>query len=73
MTSYFPTLSVIAAAGFTSFRHLYRQISTEGYLHEEFYTIIYVDSRGLIQKLIVPVIKVISNSMQEISALKRRR
>ncbi|HEX4851543.1 MAG TPA: hypothetical protein VFV08_12085 [Puia sp.] len=73
MISYYPTLAVIAAAGFTSFRELYRKISTHGCQHDEYYTIVYVDHLGFIQKLIVPVWKVLHNSMLEISNARKRR
>jgi hypothetical protein len=73
MTSYYPTLAVIAAAGFSSFRELYRKISNQGCQYDEYYTIVYVDRQGIIKTLIVPVWKVMRNSMQEISHIRRRR
>ena len=73
MISYFPTLSVIAAAGFSSFRELYRSISNEGCQQDEYYTIVYVNQQGLIQTLIVPVWKVLSNAILEISKMRRRK
>ena len=73
MISYYPTLAVIAAAGFTSFRELYRKISAQGCQHDEYYTIIYVDHLGFIKKLVVPVWKVMHNSIQEISNVRKRR
>ncbi len=73
MISYFPTLSVIAAAGFSSFRELYRSISTEGCQQDEYYTIVYVNQQGLIQTLVVPVWKILSNAILEISKMRRRK
>jgi len=73
MISYYPTLAVIAAAGFHSFRELYQKISKHGCQHDEYYTIVYVNEQGLIQKLEVPVWKVLYNSILEISRLKQLR
>ncbi|PWT71313.1 MAG: hypothetical protein C5B59_18385 [Bacteroidetes bacterium] len=73
MISYYPTLAVIAAAGFSSFCELYRKISSHGCQHDEYYTIVYVDRLGFIQKLVVPVWRVMQNSMQEICKTRRRR
>ena len=73
MISYYPTLAVIASAGFSSFRELYRKISNQGCQHDEYYTIVYVDRLGIIKTLIVPVWRVMLNSMQEISNIRKRR
>jgi len=73
MVSYYPTLAVIAAAGFNSFRDLYQRISKYGCQHDEYYTIVYVNEQGNIQKLEVPVWKVLYNAIMEISCLKHRR
>jgi hypothetical protein len=73
MTSYYPTLAVIAAAGFNSFRELYQKISKYGCQHDEYYTITYVNEQGSIQMLQVPVWKVLYNAILEISRLKQRR
>ena len=73
MVSYYPTIAVIAAAGYSSFCELYRKISNQGCLDDEYYTIFYVDQQGLMKNLVVPVWKVLSNSMQEISRMRRRR
>jgi hypothetical protein len=73
MVSYYPTIAVIAAAGFSSFCELYRKISNQDCLDDEYYTIVYVDQEGMIQRLVVPVWKVMSNSIQEISRIRKRR
>ena len=73
MTSYYPTLAVIAAAGFTSFRDLYQRISKYGCQHDEYFTIVYVNHVGDIQRLEVPVWKVLYNAIMEISRSKHRR
>ncbi|HTQ64343.1 MAG TPA: hypothetical protein VMI12_06070 [Puia sp.] len=73
MTCYYPTLSIIAAAGFSSFRELYRNISSQGCQDDEYYTITYIDTRGLIRQLIVPVWKVLYNSLLEVSKFRKRR
>jgi hypothetical protein len=73
MTSYYPTLAVIAAAGFNSFRELYQRISKYGCQHDEYYTITYVNERGNIQILQVPVWKVLYNAILEISHIKQHR
>jgi hypothetical protein len=72
MTSYYPTLSVITAAGFQSFRELYKVISHQGCQHDEYYTITYVDHLGNMQQLQVPVWKVMYNSIMEITRIRRR-
>jgi len=73
MTSYYPTLAVIATAGFSSFRELYRKISNQGCQHDEFYTIVYVDCLGIIRTLIVPVWRIMINSVQEVSNIRKSR
>ena len=73
MVSYYPTIAVIAAAGFSSFCELYRKIANQGCLDDEYYTITYVDRQGFMKNLVVPVWKVMSNSMNEISGMRKRR
>jgi len=73
MICYYPTVAVIAAAGYTSFCELYRKISNNGCLNDEYYSIVYVDHLGEIKRIDVPVWKVLSNSISEISKLRKRR
>jgi len=73
MISYYPTLAVITAAGFTSFRELYQRISKYGCQHDEYFTIVYVNQQGDIQRLEVPVWKVLYNAIMEISRSKHRK
>lgn len=72
MVSYYPTLAVIAAAGYASFRELYRHISSQGCEQDEYYTITYIDQHGIIQSLVVPVWKVIANAILEIVHVRKR-
>jgi hypothetical protein len=74
MITYFPTLSVIIAAGYCSFRDLYKQIVKQGCDLDEYYTVTFIDQTGAIRSLVVPVWKVIENAMKEtIKPWRRRR
>ena len=73
MTCYYPTIAIIAAAGYGSFRELYRKIVSQGCQLDEYYTIVYVNAQGHIENLIVPVWHILKKSISEVTPFKLYR